>query len=288
MRSAYTLPLFSLGLAGLLQICLGDAAYNNQSLVKTDQTCQRIVLTSAGQASQQPASETSLLEDFTPVQVGFQFSHAHLHDHSLGKGASAYDESVTFSTQYKQRLQLQAVVGREDYYWDYKAYRLNGEYVDLAALYDVWEQVYVGPFFEISYDHIKRRGQPYHTETILASGLLATKDWQLDKLDVALTGTLASMNKRNLAEIGDSNDTAAALLCNVRYAILDHTGIGGYAYYYSLLNNPRTTDGHYWLFGTQLDQQLGRHWLLTAGIGKTVADDSYDQVRYDFSVNYLF
>jgi len=264
------------------------AADNNQSLVKADRTCQRIVLDGATLGDGAPVEGATWHEDFSPVMAGLELSYGDIDDHALGKGAAAWDAALSLSTTYRERLHLHALAGYEHYRWDGDSFRLRGEFVELAALYAITETFLVGPFLETAFVGVEPTGASNDDRTILASGLLAAESWRAGDFEIGLTATLASMNKRNPADLFRKEETAVAGLLDARYAIDARTGVTPYAYYYTLLDNPRTTDAHYWLFGLELDRQLSAHWTATVGVSTVAGNTDYEENRLSASLAYQF
>jgi hypothetical protein len=283
----YRALLLALGLAWL-PASAQTAADNNQSLIKADRTCQRIVLDSAAIGDGAPVEGATWHDDFSPLLAGLELSYGDLDDHALGKGATAWDAALSLSTTWRERLHLHALTGYEHYRWDGDAFRLRGEFVELAALYAVTDTFLVGPFVEAAFVGVETAGASNDDRTVLASGLLAAESWQAGDFAIGLTGTLASMNKRNPGDLFRQEETAIAGLLDVRYALDARTGLTPYVYYYSLLDNPRTTDAHYWLFGLELDRQLSARWLATVGVSTVGANADYEEQRLTASLAYQF
>lgn len=269
-----------------LALAQNQAATNNQSLLKADQTCQRIVI----DGRQVRQSDTNQ-DHWAPWAFTLESSYGSIDDDSLGKGAEAFDVTLSGSTVYRERLHIDIQAGHEYWRWDQDAFRYRGNFVLLSGLYEPVDDFYFGPFVEVAQGRLDVENGGIDTvdyDTFLAAGLLAIQQWQVGNLQLGLTGTLASMNKQNPSELLRKEDTALAALFDATYPLGERTDITGYVYYYSLLDNPRTTDAHYWLFGTELSRQLTQRMSVGIGYTTTAGNADYTDHRLLARVHYAF
>jgi hypothetical protein len=257
---------------------------STQSRVTADFTCARVLSLGSG-AMSAPAHAG---ESFSNWEMGWASSYASINDDFAGADGHHWDTGVYVGTTWLDKWQLTLQVGTGEYGYAGGFLVLDNTYVDLVAMYQVLPWLAVGPFFEYSYLEFNSNYNVSGTREVFAGGLLASGVWTLGPGDLSATTALASMNKANVSDLFDSQETALAVQVDYGLPLGESFRLTPFAYYFTMLENDRPVDGHYWLGGLELTWQIREELAFTVGYDTYFNNDSYNEKRFTADLNYRF
>jgi len=266
---------------------LSGAAAASQGRSRTDFTCQRVVQGGDALAREIPVTAGDLWQQ---PRLDLQFSYAEFDDDTYDGGGEHSEGQFTLSGGLAERWHLSLTAGAGRYSLDSgpNGLDLDDTFITGIALYEVAPRWSVGPFIEGSHVDVETDFGEDRNENLLAAGLLSSYSFSLHQLQVGLTGALASMNKEQLPDLVDAEDTAVAAMLDLSHPLGERFRTGTFAYYFSLLDSSRPGDERYWQVGADLTWLPAQDWDVRLGYSTYLDNDSYDEDRLTLAVGYWF
>jgi hypothetical protein len=123
----------------------------------------------------------------------------------------------------------------------------------------------------------------------LGAGILASTSTEVDDIDIGLTTSLASFNKRSFTRIFDNEDTSWATMVDANKSWTDEFSTLGYATFYTMLDNEEAdVDSTFWIVGID-GSYAPKDWMdVSVGYEKTFKYHQFKDHRVNASLNFYF
>ncbi|MDP6450122.1 MAG: hypothetical protein QF773_04860 [Lentisphaeria bacterium] len=188
---------------------------------------------------------------------------------------------------------------------NYSEYKVGGEVdmrrrtvvYDFYANYTVTDKLTIGAFLNYSQIDVEDAivtilGVPENlAQNVdrLGAGMLASTSTEVDDIDIGLTTSLASFNKRSFTRLLDNEDASWATMVDANKSWTDEFSTFAYATFYTMLDNEEEdVDSTFWIVG--LDGSYApKDWMdVSIGYEKTLKYHQLKDHRVNASLNFYF
>jgi hypothetical protein len=188
---------------------------------------------------------------------------------------------------------------------NYSEYKVGGEVdmrrstvvYDFYANHPVTDKLTIGAFLNYSQIDVEDAivtilgvpGNLAQNVDRLGAGMLASISTEVDDIDIGLTTSLASFNKRSFTRLFDNEDASWATMVDANKSWTDEFSTLAYATFYTMLDNEEEdVDSTFWIVG--LDGSYApKDWMdVSIGYEKTLKYHQLKDHRANASLNFYF
>jgi hypothetical protein len=228
------------------------------------------------------------------LSLSFDYSFASVDDDILDGSGHDQSGTIMLSSWIGDDLMVALGFTRSLYEIDAADWDQTTDSFDLLVSYQLLSKLNIGAFLSFTRSDIE--DQMVNGTTIEGTsldrwggGIMAFTDIDFGAFaNLGLTGTLASMNKDTIEDLGDDEDTAGIVLLDLAMFPTDNLTITPFAAYFALLDREGGADGSYVAYGIDMEWRASTSSYLRIGYETTASDNDHQENRLNLGMTIEF